>query len=140
MNPKFTYQDSRRDFLFRAEYTHVNTSGSCDTCNQANLVCRPRRITNDPVIHYGLIASANQVMRDGVVRDQLANELDIYCFEMEAAGIMDILPCLVIRGICNSSDSHKNKEWQGYASAAAAAYAKELLLSISPTTLANSPR
>ncbi len=41
--------------------------------------------------------------------------------------------CLVIRGICDYSDSHKSKEWQKYASATAAAYAKELL-SIIPTT------
>ncbi|KAJ5517508.1 hypothetical protein N7527_009068 [Penicillium freii] len=35
---------------------------------------------------------------------------------------------LVIRGICDYADSHKNKEWQGYAAVAAAAYAKELVL------------
>ncbi|KAF5528920.1 ankyrin 3, partial [Fusarium mexicanum] len=46
---------------------------------------------------------------------------------MEAAGLMDILPCLPIRGICDYSDSHKNKEWHRYAAATAAAYAKELL-------------
>jgi hypothetical protein len=46
---------------------------------------------------------------------------------MEAAGLMDNFPCVVIRGICDYADSHKNKEWQGYAAATAAAYAKELL-------------
>lgn len=46
---------------------------------------------------------------------------------MEAAGLMDNFPCLVIRGICDYSDSHKNKRWQEYAAATAAAYAKELL-------------
>jgi hypothetical protein len=39
---------------------------------------------------------------------------------------------LVIRGICDYSDTHKNKEWQGYAAMAAAAYAKDLLLRIPP--------
>jgi hypothetical protein len=43
---------------------------------------------------------------------------------------MDHFPCLVIRGICDYSDSHKNKEWQGYAAMAAAAYAKDLLCRI----------
>jgi hypothetical protein len=47
---------------------------------------------------------------------------------MEAAGLMNDFPCLVIRGICDYADSHKNKEWQGYAATVAAAYAKELLL------------
>lgn len=43
---------------------------------------------------------------------------------------MDSFPCLVIRGICDYADSHKNKMWQPYAAATAAAYAKELLLVI----------
>ena len=46
---------------------------------------------------------------------------------MEAAGLMDSFPCLVIRGICDYADSHKNKRWQPYAAATAAAFAKELL-------------
>jgi nucleoside phosphorylase len=66
-------------------------------------------------------------MKDGSIRDKLARELGIICFEMEAAGLMDNFPCLVIRGICDYADSHKNKQWQEYAAATAAAYAKELL-------------
>jgi nucleoside phosphorylase len=66
-------------------------------------------------------------MKDGITRDQLREELDILCFEMEAAGLMDDFPCLVILGICDYADSHKNKRWQKYAAATAAAYAKELL-------------
>ncbi|KAL4983713.1 WD40-repeat-containing domain protein [Aspergillus falconensis] len=46
---------------------------------------------------------------------------------MEAAGLMQDFPCIVIRGICDYADSHKNKQWQGYAALAAASYAKELL-------------
>lgn len=68
-----------------------------------------------------------QVMKHGMTRDRLAEKHGILCFEMEAAGLMNLLPCLVIRGICNYSDSHKNKKWQGYAALTAAAYAKELL-------------
>lgn len=40
---------------------------------------------------------------------------------------MNSFPCLVIRGICDYTDSHKNKQWQAYAAGTAAAYAKELL-------------
>jgi hypothetical protein len=50
---------------------------------------------------------------------------------MEAAGLMDDFPCLMVRGICDYADSHKNKYWQPYAAATAAAYAKELLHIIS---------
>jgi nucleoside phosphorylase len=53
-------------------------------------------------------------------------------FRMEAAGLMNHFPCLVIRGICDYSDSHKNKVWQGYAAMTAAAYAKDLLCRIPP--------
>lgn len=49
---------------------------------------------------------------------------------MEAAGLMNDFPCLVIRGICDYADSHKNKQWQPYAAAVAAGYMKELLLTI----------
>jgi len=66
-------------------------------------------------------------MKDAQVRDHLAQTEDVLCFEMEAAGLMDHFPCLVIRGICDYSDTHKNDLWQGYAAATAAAYAKELL-------------
>jgi nucleoside phosphorylase len=66
-------------------------------------------------------------MKDSTTRDEISRELDVICFEMEAAGLMDIMPCLPIRGICDYSDSHKTKEYQRYAAATAAAYAYEFL-------------
>lgn len=58
---------------------------------------------------------------------------------MEAAGLMDNFPCLVIRGICDYSDSHKNKQWQDYAAATAAAYSKELLSVVHASHVMNTP-
>jgi nucleoside phosphorylase len=66
-------------------------------------------------------------MRHGKTRERWRRESDVLCFEMEAAGLMNSFPCLVIRGICDYADSHKNKRWQEYAAATAAAYVKELL-------------
>jgi len=84
------------------------------------------------MIHYGTIASGNQVMRYATERDEISKKLGgVLCFEMEAAGLMNRFPCLVIRGICDYADSHKNKRWQPYAAATAAVYAKELLSVIS---------
>ncbi|KAF5856198.1 hypothetical protein ETB97_007699 [Aspergillus alliaceus] len=40
---------------------------------------------------------------------------------------MNDFPCIVIGGICDYADSHKNKDWQGHATAVAAATTKELL-------------
>ncbi|KAF3902864.1 hypothetical protein AA313_de0207902 [Arthrobotrys entomopaga] len=79
------------------------------------------RPANQPKIHYGLIASGNQVMKSARARDRLGSEYNILCFEMEAAGIMNSCACLVIRGICDYSDSQKNDRWQEYAAATAAA-------------------
>ncbi|KAF6806455.1 Kinesin light chain 5 [Colletotrichum sojae] len=90
---------------------------------------------DNPTIHYGLIASANQVMKNAKIRETLSAEKGVICFEMEAAGLMNHFPCLVIRGICDYSDSHKNKEWQGFAAMTAAAYAKDLLRQIPPNSV-----
>ncbi|KAF3096547.1 hypothetical protein TWF102_006527 [Orbilia oligospora] len=126
--PPNTANDSDR--LFRASYEHPFMNSSCDECNPSMIVGRESRPHDQPYIHYGLIASGNQVMKHGITRDRLAREKNVLCFEMEAAGIMDELPSLVIRGICDYSDSHKNKVWQPYAALSAAAFAKELLLQL----------
>ncbi|KAJ5134838.1 hypothetical protein N7526_006203 [Penicillium atrosanguineum] len=130
---------TQEDCLYQADYDHT-ASNMCVNCDRAKLYPRPSRDHEDSVIHYGLIASANQVVKDGRRRDQLAKDLEVYCVEMEAAGLMNDFPCLVIRGICDYADSHKNKEWQGYAAAVAAAYAKELLLVVPIDQIDNTPR
>ncbi|KAN0075190.1 hypothetical protein V8E54_007801 [Elaphomyces granulatus] len=132
MRAEFAYRGQEQDRLFDATFDHCGLEDTCDGCEINRLVARPARDRDDPVIHYGLIASGNQVMEHGGTRDKLGQELGVLCFEMEAAGLMDNFPCLVIRGICDYADSHKNKEWQGYAAATAAAYAKELLSVIHP--------
>jgi nucleoside phosphorylase len=71
-------------------------------------------------------------MKDAYIRDKLAEEEDVPCFEMETAGLINHFPCVVIRGICDYANSHKNKAWQGYAAMAATAYTKGLLAKIAP--------
>ncbi|KAH8670660.1 hypothetical protein BGZ61DRAFT_483008 [Ilyonectria robusta] len=129
---KYAYPGLLHDKLFENTYDHDQTLSSCDQCDPSRLMERSGRDSTDPRIHYGVIASGNQVIKHAKTRDKLAQELDVLCFEMEAAGLMGSFPCLVIRGICDYSDSHKNKQWQEYAAAAAAAYAKELLSVILP--------
>lgn len=123
--PKFCYQGKENDILFQSGYDHIDGT-SCSKCNAENAVRRSARDDTCPVVHFGLIASGNQVMKNGTTRERLRKELDVICFEMEAAGLMNALPCLVIRGICDYADSHKNKDWQEYASLTAAAFAKEV--------------
>ncbi|KAI9786931.1 MAG: hypothetical protein M1839_005162 [Geoglossum umbratile] len=124
---RFARPDVQYDLLYDTEYDHILENATCSQCDPGRLIDREPRLLEEPIIHYGLIASGDQVMRDGATRERLRRELDVLCFEMEAAGLMDEFPCLVIRGICDYADSHKSKRWQGYAAAAAAAYAKELL-------------
>ncbi len=130
--PKYQYQGRANDVLFHAGYGHEGNSSTCDNCLQDKVVRRAPRETTQPRIHYGTIASGNQVVKDSVTREFWGKEAGVLCFEMEAAGLMDPFPCLVIRGICDYADSHKNQRWQNYAAATAAAYAKDLLLEIAP--------
>lgn len=128
----FRYMGAEKDRLFKASYSHVRGMKTCDRCDVRELIERPRRISTDPQIYYGTIASANQVMKDGVLRDRLNSQYKVLCFEMEAAGLMNVSDCIVIRGISDYADSHKNNVWKTYAAATAAAYAKELLSFVAP--------
>ena len=127
--PEYECPGPEEDILFTSEYKHEETGvcDSCDGCDLQRQVVRTPRKSTPPHVHYGLVASGNQLMRSAQVRDQMSQKYDVLCFEMEEAGIMDTFPSLVIRGICDYADSHKNKRWQKYAAATAAAYAKLLL-------------
>ncbi|KAL4913592.1 purine and uridine phosphorylase [Aspergillus aurantiobrunneus] len=132
MREQFSPPEEHTDILFDSTYYHIDKESDCGNCDKERLVKRQPRDNKEPSIHYGLIASGNQVMKDAETRDRLARKQGILCFEMEAAGIMNELPMLVIRGICDYCDSHKQKQWQRFAALTAAAYAN-LLLSITPT-------
>ncbi|KLO92474.1 Uncharacterized protein LW93_12048 [Fusarium fujikuroi] len=118
---------SEPDRLFLASYPHGDPALTCDECDSSKLETRKLRLSADPAIYYGGISSANTVIKDSTVRNKIARELDVLCFETESVGLMDTMPYLPIRGICDYSDSHKSKEWQRYAAATAAAYAYEFL-------------
>ncbi|KAM0329336.1 hypothetical protein ACHAQA_004641 [Verticillium albo-atrum] len=133
MKKTFGFQGESNDCLFQAEYEHASGEARCEQCDVAQAVQRDARDDTDPVVHYGTIASGNHVIKNARTRDQLSKELGVICFEMEAAGLMQDFPCVVIRGICDYSDTHKNKAWQGYAATVAAAFAKELLQQIQPS-------
>jgi nucleoside phosphorylase len=127
------------DQLFKASYSHLNKpegegepETTCSKCDTSETERRLDRDSDYPVVHHGLIASGNQVVRSAEYRDKLREKYNIFCFEMEAAGLMNSFPCLVVRGICDYSDNHKNKLWQPYAATAAAAYARDLLRVIRP--------
>ncbi|OCK72644.1 hypothetical protein K432DRAFT_412475, partial [Lepidopterella palustris CBS 459.81] len=109
---KYKQPDSSTDRLFKPEATHHSNCAVDCVYDSSKLISRHggTEEEDNPAIDYGLIASANQQMKDALIRDRLAYEKDVLCFEMGAAGLMNLFPCLVIRGICDYSDSHKNQE------------------------------
>jgi nucleoside phosphorylase len=124
-----------RDRLFKDTYEHKGTElDDCKVCCDADYVDSrsdrgdgATRLVDKPSVHFGNVASSNQLQISAVERNRVQREHNVICFEMEAAGVMDEYPCVVVRGICDYADSHKNKGWQHYAAATAAAYAKGLL-------------
>lgn len=154
--PTSKYPGAIRDRLYEASYTHQHRSAmdicekcdnnretclkSCDElgCEEGKLVIRNRHSllnTKDlalllgdiPLVHFGRFGSANTVMKSGVDRDRMAKADEVIAFEMEGAGVWDQYPTVVIKAACDYADSHKNKDWQAYAAAMAAACLKVFL-------------
>ncbi|KIX95161.1 uncharacterized protein Z520_09077 [Fonsecaea multimorphosa CBS 102226] len=143
------------DRLFEPPYLHKHRDTSCKTCNALSdsvacsearsspcsrlgcedwrLVRRPPRFLfpdgkEAPSIHIGTIGSGDLVMKSGIHRDAIAQKEGIIAFEMEGAGLIDHkFPCLVIKGVADYADSHKNDVWHHYAAAAAACCARAFL-------------
>ncbi|KAH7480507.1 hypothetical protein FOMA001_g8803 [Fusarium oxysporum f. sp. matthiolae] len=141
LRTKFGRPDPGSDRLYLPHIVH--TSGQSSRCTEtcgndsSNLVIRPERTAakDGIAIHHGLIAYGNSVCRDANLREKFAQK-GVLCFEMEAAGLINYFPCIVIRGTCDYSDSHKNKDWQGYVVVTAAAYANDLLKHVAPSRVA----
>jgi hypothetical protein len=144
---RFEDQGADNDRLYQSYFLHPHDEPNelCDNCCDSSF-CTQRnergesaaRAVDTPKVHYGNIASSNQLQVSATMRDRIAAEHQAICFEMEGAGVIQSHPCLVVRGICDYSDSHKNKRWHPYAAATAAAYAKEVLSMIPPAEVAKS--
>lgn len=80
LRPEFQRPDQCTDRLFKAEVTHDPTRATDET----HLVPRRERTKDEdnPAIHYGTITSADQLMKDATIRDKLATERNVLCFEM----------------------------------------------------------
>ncbi|KAL3481702.1 hypothetical protein BJX99DRAFT_243416 [Aspergillus californicus] len=151
------------DTLFESSYRHKHynqdTSNSCicsecrsgddNVCDQAlkgdcdSLGCAGKMVPRqrlaaqiaNPSIFIGKIASADTVMKSGEHRDSIAESNGVIGFEMEGAGVWDNMPCIIIKGVCDYADSHKNKLWQHYGAATAACTTKSFLEYWAPKSL-----
>ncbi|KAF3903113.1 hypothetical protein ABW21_db0204588 [Orbilia brochopaga] len=116
------------DHLYQEDCIHNPAHATCFGCDHSKIQDRPPRASEDPEIHFGLVASGDSVIKNTTRRKEIIQQFgDVLCFEMEVAGVATELPCITIRGISDYADSHKNDRWSMYAAATAAATAKELL-------------
>ncbi|GKT51712.1 uncharacterized protein ColSpa_11893 [Colletotrichum spaethianum] len=137
------------DILFKPDYLHrhrdqrgcgCNESTACDRaikasceelgCDVRHQMLRKRLESKKPEtrIHIGRIGSGDTVMKSGGHRDRVAAGDGIIAFEMEGAGVWEEMPCIIVKGVCDYADSHKNKSWQGFAAAMAASTTKALVV------------
>ncbi|KAL2822941.1 hypothetical protein BJX63DRAFT_417348 [Aspergillus granulosus] len=139
------------DILFEASYLHkhychasparCSCFGSDQICEEAlgkdcddlncdkgqQIRCREASEAIPTTIYIGPVASADTVMKSGQHRDEIIRNEKVIGFEMEGAGVWDDIPCIIIKGVCDYADSHKNKLWQAYAAATGASAAKAFL-------------
>ncbi|QYT02644.1 PNP_UDP_1 domain-containing protein [Trichoderma simmonsii] len=138
--------------LFLQDYIHQHQLEQCETCSNvessgeicesaskascADLGCDETQLVKREVfypddggfnIFIGRIGSGNTVMKSGRDRDRIAARHNLIAFEMEGAGAWDEVPCLVVKGVCDYADSHKNKQWQDFAAATGACVMKAIL-------------
>ncbi|KAI1038079.1 hypothetical protein LB503_012034 [Fusarium chuoi] len=150
---EYHYPGAKNDTIYPPEYIHRHRD-SCDDCAEDSIFfCRPafqascdevgcepdKKIPREhredlpegadfaPEIFIGRVGSGNTVMKSGLDRDRIAAGHNIIAFEMEGAGIWDEVLCIIVKGICDYADSHKNKTWQDFAAATAASVAKAIL-------------
>ncbi|KAM6484168.1 nucleoside phosphorylase domain-containing protein [Trichoderma sp. SZMC 28011] len=138
--------------LFLRDYIHRHRLEPCNTCSDmgnlgeicesaskascADLGCDETQLVKREIfyeddggfnIFIGRIGSGNTVMKSGKDRDRIASQHNLIAFEMEGAGAWDEVPCLVVKGVCDYADSHKNKQWQDFAAATGACVMKAIL-------------
>lgn len=108
--------------------------GDCDESKRP-VPREPRLDSRRTRVWYGPIGSGDKLMKNACKRNELRDRYNIIGLEMEAAGTMNSIPVGVIRGVCDYGDEYKDKQWQPYAAAMAAAYAKAVLARIPPKSV-----
>ena len=132
MASAYGYQGEVNDQLFDSDYAHIG-GDTCHDCDRKRVRHRSERVDSKVKVHYGKIASTPAIVKDGVLRDQIAKQAGIKFLETEAVGISKAISYGVIRGVCDYADSHQTSLWQRHAAATAAAYVKTLLLALEPS-------
>lgn len=150
----FKYPGRETDFLYESDYIHQHREQACELCDATDycqkavesschhLACSAEKLiprerllieqsqpnsSQFPRVYLGNVASGNKVMKNGAMRDKVAQNQSVIAFEMEGAGVWSTFPTIVIKAGCDYADSHKNKKWQEWAAMTAASCAKAFL-------------
>lgn len=152
----FAYPGTQNDKLYKSTYRHKCPADRdcmvCDSsseskgevcqlalesscvqlgCDEVHTVTRSRlkeaTTTTKPWFHFGRVACSDGVMKSAQDRDNIMQRYKVIGFEMEGAGVWDMFPTVIIKGVCDYADTHKNKLWQGYAAAVAVSSMKAFL-------------
>ncbi|KAG5798007.1 hypothetical protein H9Q69_002940 [Fusarium xylarioides] len=136
----YHFPGADKDCLFLRSYVHKHHSDCNVCCEKRQLLVRDRldeksklqqcgraKDAQAPYVFVGHIGSGDTVLKSAEERDRLAKAHGLIAFEMEGAGVWDEIPCIIVKGVCDYADSHKNKAWQNFAAATAAAVSKVLI-------------
>ncbi|PYH44753.1 uncharacterized protein BP01DRAFT_392394 [Aspergillus saccharolyticus JOP 1030-1] len=131
LGPQYGHPGLKEDRISQWSPSHPYPVPDCNPCFTTFEVQRTPRGTTHPRIHYGLIISGREIITVPEARDELGQRYGALCYETEAAGIMSIFPCMLIRGAADYADTHRHLMWQRWAAATAAAYSKLFLTRLS---------
>lgn len=148
------------DRLYEADHVHLHREGckngcdpvskhACDTARDStcqvagcgnDLLERgpPERRQRIPGIFWGIYGSEDLVLRSPNIRKELFDQ-GITAVEMEGrgiwqAGLKSKHTVVIIKGISDYADSHKQDDWQSFAATTAACCAKEFVRQFLKTT------
>ncbi|XP_026301623.1 uncharacterized protein LOC551214 isoform X2 [Apis mellifera] len=99
-----------------------------------------KRINGCPRIHLAPIASGRYIARDDQLRQKFAVRFGALAFDTEMDAVVESIlgncreSFAVIRGISDYKDGSRIKEWQPYASLAAASVMKSIICAMDPPT------
>ncbi|RZC32047.1 uncharacterized protein BDFB_002262, partial [Asbolus verrucosus] len=93
-----------------------------------------------PRIHLSTIASGRMIVRDDRLRQQFASEVGALAFDCEFDAVIESVlgnckdSFIIIRGVSDYKDGTRRKEWQPYASLAAASVMKSIICGLEAPT------
>ncbi|CAG9836488.1 unnamed protein product [Diabrotica balteata] len=127
--PDFKMPDSETDKL----YMSIGEKDLIEVAHPVPHDNSKKRLDGCPRIHLSTIASGRQVVKDDRLRQQFANQVGALAFDCEFDTVIESIlgnckdSFCIIRGISDYKDGTRRKEWQPYASLAAASVMKAIV-------------